>query len=676
MRYFLSVFAFCISSKCFSQNQTDTVVSLSEVVVQAFEQHARLQQVPAAVAHIGRLQIDRYNNVSIVNAMNTIPGVRMDERSPGSFRLNIRGSSLRSPFGVRNVKIYYNGIPYTDPGGHTYLNQLGAHIIRSVEIIKGPGSSLYGAGTGGVVLIQSAGETNGIEADATAGSYNMRNYHVQLTTGKTITNTIHYQHQESDGYRDHSRLRRDIATWDASLKTSENGNIKAHFLYGDLFYLTPGALNKQEYDANPKSARPRVGFIPGSAEMKAAVNQQTFLAGATYEHHFNPSWKNSTTLYGAFTQLRNPTIRNYARASEPHAGGRTIFQFQKESGENKYSMLAGGELQQGFTSVRIYSSINGNPDTLQTDDEIHTRNAFAFLQGSITLKKFVFVAGASINGQKVDLSRFSPVSSRQKRKYNNEFAPRLSVLYRIKNDLSVFSSISKGFSPPTSAEILPSTGIINTTLEAEDGFNKEIGVRGMLQKRIFFDVNFFHFNLDNIINQRRDATGGDFFINAGATTQYGVETFLQYSILPRGILSASRFWFSHAYHHFEYKQFQHLSGDFTGNRLPGIPPHAVGAGFDFAMKAGPYLNLTYQYNDPAPLNDANDVYAESFHLVGARLGFKMQTGSRNQFEIFLGGDNLLDQRYSLGNDINGFGGRYFNTAPERNYFGGVSWRFK
>ncbi|MEJ0103149.1 MAG: hypothetical protein WDO19_11585 [Bacteroidota bacterium] len=38
--------------------------------------------------------------------MNNTPGVRMEERSPGSYRLNLRGSTLRSPFGVRNVKVY------------------------------------------------------------------------------------------------------------------------------------------------------------------------------------------------------------------------------------------------------------------------------------------------------------------------------------------------------------------------------------------------------------------------------------------------------------------------------------------------------------------------------------------------------------------------------------------
>jgi iron complex outermembrane receptor protein len=36
-----------------------------------------------------------------------------------------------------------------------------------------------------------------------------------------------------------------------------------------------------------------------------------------------------------------------------------------------------------------------------------------------------------------------------------------------------------------------------------------------------------------------------------------------------------------------------------------------------------------------------------------------------------GVDNLLNQTYSLGNDINAFGGRYFNAAAKRNYFVGL-----
>jgi len=89
--------------------------TLQEVVVTAYQQNLRLAQVPAAIGVLTPAQFNRFSNISIVSAFNSIPGVRMEERSPGSYRLSFRGSTLRSPFGVRNVKVYLDGIPFTDP---------------------------------------------------------------------------------------------------------------------------------------------------------------------------------------------------------------------------------------------------------------------------------------------------------------------------------------------------------------------------------------------------------------------------------------------------------------------------------------------------------------------------------------------------------------------------------
>ena len=79
----------------------------------------------------------RYGGTSLVPAMNTVAGVGMEERSPGSYRLSIRGSLLRSPFGVRNIKIYIDDVPLTDATGNTYLNLLDPNHLQSAEIIKG-----------------------------------------------------------------------------------------------------------------------------------------------------------------------------------------------------------------------------------------------------------------------------------------------------------------------------------------------------------------------------------------------------------------------------------------------------------------------------------------------------------------------------------------------------------
>ena len=66
------------------------------------------------------------------------------------------------------------------------------------------------------------------------------------------------------------------------------------------------------------------------------------------------------------------------------------------------------EFQQGISSVRIYSNKTGNPDTLQTDDEINNKVFFAFAQATLELPKNWFItAGASINSQNMTITRLS-----------------------------------------------------------------------------------------------------------------------------------------------------------------------------------------------------------------------------------------------------------------------------
>src|SRR3954452_12953403 len=125
--------------------------ALDSVTVTAFNLQSRWQDAPVAMSVVTPRQLQLLNNVSLVPVLNTVPGVRMEERSPGSYRLSIRGSLLRSPFGVRDVKIYYDEIPLTDAGGNSYLNALDFNAVQGVEILKGPDGSLFGANSGGVV---------------------------------------------------------------------------------------------------------------------------------------------------------------------------------------------------------------------------------------------------------------------------------------------------------------------------------------------------------------------------------------------------------------------------------------------------------------------------------------------------------------------------------------------
>jgi iron complex outermembrane recepter protein len=210
----LCLVCLCIYFFSSSQDQLpDSSKNLSEVTVKAFEQNKQLKQTPAAINYVGPAQLQRFNNTNILPAVNSTPGVRMEERSPGSYRMNIRGSTLRSPFGVRNVKIYFDEIPFTDAGGNTYLNQLSFYNFNSIEVIKGPAGSLYGAGTGGVMLIHSlpAAWQQGFDATVLGGSYGLFNTDVQIRAGdQSWQNVIGFSHQNSDGYRHHTNMRRDI----------------------------------------------------------------------------------------------------------------------------------------------------------------------------------------------------------------------------------------------------------------------------------------------------------------------------------------------------------------------------------------------------------------------------------------------------------------------------------
>src|SRR5688572_26290897 len=161
--------------------QIDSTKVLSEIVVSAYRTNRSIAEVPSSIGLVIERELLRFNNTSLLPAANTVPGVRMEERSPGSYRFAIRGSSLRSPFGVRNVKFYWNGLPLTDGGGNTYLNLLDFNAISNLEVIKGPGSSLYGAGTGGVVLFNNnLSPVNQVQVSALAGSFGLQRYQVSV----------------------------------------------------------------------------------------------------------------------------------------------------------------------------------------------------------------------------------------------------------------------------------------------------------------------------------------------------------------------------------------------------------------------------------------------------------------------------------------------------------------
>src|SRR5690606_3099900 len=154
----------------------DTTTHLAEVTVKAYFREQPLLRLTTSAGVVGQTALGHQSGTTLLPAINTVPGVRMEERSPGSYRLSLRGSLLRSPFGVRNVKVYLDEFPLTDAGGNTYLNLIDGQSIQSLEVLKGPDGSLFGANSGGVVFVDVTGkwlEDNILSVDVNGGSYGL-----------------------------------------------------------------------------------------------------------------------------------------------------------------------------------------------------------------------------------------------------------------------------------------------------------------------------------------------------------------------------------------------------------------------------------------------------------------------------------------------------------------------
>ena len=682
MKYIVLSFLLGMGFCSVRAQKTDSIfeTSLPDITITAFEQQkSRLAAASSQVA-VSLSSIDRTNRLSLVTAFNSLAGVRMEERSPGSYRLNIRGSSLRAPFGVRNVKIYWNDIPVTDAGGGTYLNQFAFNNIANIEIAKGPAGSLYGAGTGGLVLLQSLGKQSkpGFTVDLAGGSFGMFQSSLQGLWGQGDNiNQLSYTHSTVDGYRQHTLNRKDNFVYSGLFTISDRQKILASVLFNHIYYETPGGLNATEFANNPRQERPAAGAFPSASVAKAAIDQTNFIAGLSHRYQISDMLNVNTVLFGTFNHIKNPTFRNYERRIEPGFGARTVLNLEKKWTTLSFKWTVGGEGQRAYYNTQVSRNRSGSPDTLQTNDDIDISTYSLFTQASIDFgKDWSFVAGTSLNRSSVSIRRLNvyPVVP-LKRIYRNEFAPRVSVVKQFGKFFSLSGSFSQGFSPPSISELLPSTGEISTFLEAERGNNYELGARlNLLKSTLQIDLTGFYFRVKGALVVRRDINNADFFVNAGDTKQRGIEGSVQYLLKSRTespLVSLVTIRSSHSLYRFTFGSYQKDITDYSGNRLPGVPGYTGSLNIDVESKKKIIFSISLFRASSLYLNDANTVKDQPYTLVGSRLNYKVIEAKRLSFTLYGGVDNLFDEAYSLGNDINAAGGRFYNTAPGRNWYAGL-----
>lgn len=674
-----------LTVKFSAAQQTDSLKKLPEVSIKAYLSQQPLLTIPAAVGTINFQQLQMQPNFSLVPAVNTIPGVRMEERSPGSYRLSIRGSLLRSPFGVRNVKVYMDEFPLTDAGGNTYLNLLDLNSIQNINILRGPDGSLYGANSNGVVLIDPFGnrqQQSTASVGFDAGSYN--SYHENVGVKEVSKNNqlnINQSWQQSDGYRQQSALKRNFVQASDSWTYAPNGQLKALLFYSDLDYQTPGGLTLAQYLANPSAARPATATIPGAIDQHATVYNKTLFGGVSNETYYLPNLKHVFAVYGMHTNFANPGISNDEVRLENTIGLRTYFELsskEKQVDNFNWNLDLGTEMQQTRSNINNYDNNHGDRGKLQAASNILTKQAFYFTRfASTILKKIHAEAALSLNNYQYDFTDIG--AGNGKNRFKPVLMPRVALSYQLTQDFAWRATVSRGYSTPATAEVRPTSNIINNNLQAEKGWNYEIGLRKQsVNERFNLDAALFYYRLNNAIVRRLNDNGTEYYLNAGGTNQAGIETSASYQVIKnntteffRGLTLSNSLTLSH----FRFRDYYNAAANYSGNKLTGVPATVSVSQLNVTFPERLYFFFQHNYTSRLPLDDGNTAFAKAYNLVQTKVGWNKNLSKKTNLNVYTGIDNLLNQHYSLGNDLNAVGLRYYNAAPLRNWFAGARVQF-
>ncbi len=684
-RIILTIFLIPLALRHYGQGITDTVFTLKEIEIKAYFAPQPLIYSPSSAFIVDKSLIKQQSGTSFLPSINIVPGVRMEERSPGSYRLSIRGSLLRSPFGIRNVKIYMDQFPLTDASGFTYLNALDVNTINAIEVLKGPDGSLFGANSGGVVLFdlfeRNTDSTN-THVSVRSGSYGLfhENFIINRHENKYDLR-ISQGYQKSDGYRDNSAMRRNFLQLEQRYAYSEKNELKALLFYSNYGYKTPGGLTYDQMLANPRAARYSTPVMPGAIAQQASVRNEMLFGGISHGMRISDNLSHVLSVFGSMVNFGNTAIANIEAKTENTSGFRTFIEVtdgkRKSSG---FRWDTGLELQQTRAKIRNFANAGGKPDSSLGSNRLNVLQYFFFTRFyAEILKKLNIEAAISADNFQYRFGAFEASSPLTTRRFDMQIMPKVALSYKITGNIALRLSASRGFSPPTIDEIRSNDNIVNIDLQPENGWNYETGIRFREKRnRLWGEALVFKYKLENAIVRRLNTDNTEFFENVGGTDQLGFEAALNAWIIePKatGFIRDLQLRSSYTFSNFKFYNYIQRNNDYSGNRLTGVPEHMVTSSLNVSFPAGFYLFLQHNFTSDIPLNDANADFSDPYNLVGIKIGCNIKTRSENELGVFIHADNILNERYSLGNDLNAIGKRYFNPSPERNYSAGISITF-
>ncbi|MEC7173190.1 MAG: TonB-dependent receptor [Bacteroidota bacterium] len=666
MKKFSNILLGLLSIITFSLEAQDSLqqkISLKGITLDATRIKTPKHIIPFAISHriFKTPQLGLAQN-SLQDYLTTVPGLyaQNTQNFAQDLRLSIRGFGARSGFGIRGIQLIVDGIPETTPDGQGQLDNLPLGLIQSLTVLRGPASSFYGNASGGVIQINTLEdfEENFIHLRLQGGTYSYRNFAATVGLKKNKTKAVFYQnHSESKGYRNHSQYKQRVFNTRVWHDLSESSQIRWQFNYTHSPYAyDAGGINLDMVEENRKQARSQ----NESFQTYETVNH--LKTGLQWEKQFSNKLRWESYAFYAHRDFvgRLPFgFGGFVDLKRDYYGFGTALEFLPQNHHRmqlRFSMADQKDHRQRF------QNLNGSPgDNTLDQDELFFNTAFSFLD------EIKWSFGLLRLGLRYDLQSLGTQRESDKVKLNS-FNPSIGFTYTKWGDHVMFVSYSSSFETPTLNELSanPSGNVgFNIDLSPSEAHNFEWGWRYTTPENTL-EATIYAINTQNEILPYELAAcpDRDFYRNAGATTRRGIELFWEHQKGPWEWVV------SYNYASLKFDDYVLVDKDLSGNQLPGVPEQQFTASLQYNFFEGWGTILQTQYSGNLYADDANQTQVEDYFLANFRLW-----KSHDHLSFFAGINNLLDTAYFDNIRINAFGKRYFEPAPMRNFYLGMSINF-
>lgn len=658
--------------------------SLDEILIKGSHLKQKLFSVPSSVALLPKKYFNE-NTTKLAQIINTVPGVFMHSGTYTTNRITIRGIGSRNLYGTSKIKVYYDDIPLTNGSGESSIEDVELAALGSIEVHKGPASSIFGSGLGGaiqLVPIKGVFNENSINSRLELGSFGLKKYLLQAKLGNAINSAnIVYSNFKSDGYRNNNSTTKESLTIASRHFTNNKNSFSFFGNYIDLKGFIPSSINVDDYINNPKTAAYSWEQAEGFESTKKGI------IGLSWKHNFNQYTSQYTHLFYTNFDLYEARPFNILKEQTSGVGIRSKLNSKGSFLNTEFKWLIGGEF---FNDKKSYATFkNLYKDNLGNDslkgsklsNWIEDRSYInIFLDSEIDLGNETQLSlGLNLNQTFFNLTdKFNLGLDNRSGKYNFDlkFSPSIGISKQLHKTSMLFGNISHGFSNPTLEEILLPNNKINSTIKPEEGWNFEIGSRGkLLNQKLNYSVSIFQMNVKNLLVAKRIGNNEYIGVNAGKTSYKGIELTLNHIIIENQSFKIDQ---NHnvSFNNFKFKDYVDFENNFSGNRLPGIPKFTFHSSINLISVTGIYGNLNYSYVGKMALRDDNILSSKKYQLVNTTVGYKLKLSDSFSAKLFILANNIFNEKYASMILINAssFGNskpRYYYPGEPANINGGI-----